>query len=256
MHGCHSDAPCDAMMADELYAAGYGADVVVLSEDPTLVAQARRLLSGDSVLVRAVSPTTLDRVDETGFPDAIIIDARCAANPARMLRMIRRRWRTTPIMVAEAATDAAVMEWLNVGAVSGLATRSDVRMQQAVWGAFARHARIERVERRIVFGDLVYDRDSHRVWCAGRDARLTGRELVVFQGLFARAGATVSRDTLIDFIWHGAAPKASANALEVYIGYLRRKLRGSRQVVIETMRGRGYRLRATAGASHTQHEYK
>ena len=55
------------------------------------------------------------------------------------------------------------------------------------------------------------------------------------------AGAPVSLDTLQDYVWKDDGPPAS-NALNVYVSYLRRKLRGSRMAVVETMRGIGYRL--------------
>ena len=47
--------------------------------------------------------------------------------------------------------------------------------------------------------------------------------------------------TLEDFVWSNSAPTTS-NALAVYIGYLRRKLKGSRASMLETLRGSGYRL--------------
>ena len=50
--------------------------------------------------------------------------------------------------------------------------------------------------------------------------------------------AVVSKESLLDAIW-GALDEAGANIVEVYIGYLRRKIGRSR---IETVRGVGYRL--------------
>ena len=88
---------------------------------------------------------------------------------------------------------------------------------------------------------MVYDREARRVWCAGAEVVLTPRELRLFDILFLRAGAPVTIDTLQDYVWHDEGPPAS-NALAVYVSYLRRKLRGSRMAVVETMRGIGYRL--------------
>ena len=94
---------------------------------------------------------------------------------------------------------------------------------------------------RIAFGDLVYDRESRRVWCAGREVQLTPRELRLFDILFLRAGAPVSAETLYDYVWREDGTHTS-NSLAVYVGYLRRKLTGSRVAVVETLRGQGYRL--------------
>ena len=79
------------------------------------------------------------------------------------------------------------------------------------------------------------------MWCAGREVLFTPRELRLFDILFQRAGRPVSSDTLEDFVWSDSSPTTS-NALAVYIGYLRRKLKGSRASMLETLRGSGYRL--------------
>jgi two-component system response regulator MprA len=51
----------------------------------------------------------------------------------------------------------------------------------------------------------------------------------------------VSVETLYDYVWREEGSHAS-NSLAVYVGYLRRKLTGSRVAVLETLRGKGYRL--------------
>jgi DNA-binding response OmpR family regulator len=76
----------------------------------------------------------------------------------------------------------------------------------------------------------------------GRRATFTATEWPILEALSARAGETVSRAELIALVW-GEAEAVSGNSLDVYVGYVRRKLAalgaGPR---IETMRGRGFRL--------------
>ena len=73
---------------------------------------------------------------------------------------------------------------------------------------------------------------------AGHEVSLTTREYGLLQYLMRRAGDVVSKTELLDHVWD-AAEETAPNAVEVYIGYLRRKLGRD---VLETVRGAGYRL--------------
>src|SRR5690606_12856389 len=76
------------------------------------------------------------------------------------------------------------------------------------------------------------------VTCAGAEVSLTSREFAVLEYLMRRQGEVVSKIELLDHVWD-AAVETAPNAVEVYIGYLRRKLGRER---LETIRGAGYRL--------------
>ena len=67
---------------------------------------------------------------------------------------------------------------------------------------------------------------------------LTPRELGLLEYLLRRPDRVVTKIEILDHVWDAAAD-VNPNAVEVYVGYLRRKL--GRQVV-ETVRGAGYRL--------------
>lgn len=97
-------------------------------------------------------------------------------------------------------------------------------------------------ELRIAFGDLVFDREVGRVWCAGKPVELTVRELQLFRYLFVHAGSVVSSECLEISAWRND-PSVCSNSLAVYIGYLRRKLSASKQTTLDVVRGRGYMLR-------------
>jgi DNA-binding response OmpR family regulator len=91
-------------------------------------------------------------------------------------------------------------------------------------------------------GDLEIDAERCVVTRAGRSVELSARELAVLQCLAGRAGRVVSRSELLDEVW-GAGVDASPNLVDVYVGYLRKKLeRPSRRRLIRTVRGRGFVL--------------
>ena len=87
-------------------------------------------------------------------------------------------------------------------------------------------------------GDLSVDPASKEVHLAGNQILLTAREFALLEYLIRRCGEVVSKTELLDHIWD-AAEATAPNAVEVYVGYLRRKLGPERLV---TVRGAGYKL--------------
>jgi DNA-binding response OmpR family regulator len=87
-------------------------------------------------------------------------------------------------------------------------------------------------------GDIELDPARRRVTVAGAEVVLTAREFTLLEYLLRHAGEVVSKIELLDHVWDSALDTAP-NAVEVYIGYLRRKIGRDR---LETVRGAGYRL--------------
>jgi two-component system OmpR family response regulator len=87
-------------------------------------------------------------------------------------------------------------------------------------------------------GDLALDPARRLVTRAGTEVPLTAREYALLEYLMRRPGAVISKIELLDHVWDAAAQTAP-NVVEVYIGYLRRKIGRDR---LETVRGAGYRL--------------
>lgn len=88
-------------------------------------------------------------------------------------------------------------------------------------------------------GRLGLDLRSRRVDVDGRTVDLTAREFALAETLLRHPDQVLSREQLLSRVW-GYDYDPSSNVVEVYVGYLRRKLGGD---VIETVRGMGYRLR-------------
>ncbi|MNP63170.1 Transcriptional regulatory protein tctD [compost metagenome] len=94
-------------------------------------------------------------------------------------------------------------------------------------------------------GELVYDLDARRFSLAGQVLSLTSREQAVLEALIARPGRVMSKEQLAAQVF-GLDEEASADAIEIYVHRLRKKLEGS-AVRIVTFRGLGYLLEATDG---------
>eukprot|EP01034_Spumella_vulgaris_P006135 gene6135-biopygen5401 len=97
-----------------------------------------------------------------------------------------------------------------------------------------------RDEPRLV-GDLRYDLRTHQFALAGEELALPPRERTLLETLMLKAGSTVSKQALIDAIF-GLDDEPSADAVDIYIHRLRKKLEASQATII-TLRGVGYLLR-------------
>lgn len=93
-------------------------------------------------------------------------------------------------------------------------------------------------------GDIALDTARHEVTVAGEPVNLTAYEYRVLEHLMLHAGEVVSKTDLTEHIYEENADRDS-NVLEVFVRRLRKKLDpdGDR-APIETLRGRGYRLRS------------
>jgi two-component system, OmpR family, response regulator len=99
----------------------------------------------------------------------------------------------------------------------------------------------------LTVGDLVLDPAAHSVTRAGSPIELTPREFALLEYLMRRPGQAVSKAEILHHVWD-ANYDGDANVVEVYVGYLRRKIDSpfGRQSV-QTVRGAGYRLAADGG---------
>ncbi|MCW2849970.1 MAG: two component transcriptional regulator, winged helix family [Marmoricola sp.] len=94
----------------------------------------------------------------------------------------------------------------------------------------------------LVNGGLVLDPAEHQVRWQGRELDLSPREFALLDYLMRRPGDVLRRTEILDHVWDYAYDGTS-NVVDVYIGYLRRRLQDAGcPEAIETVRGVGYRL--------------
>jgi len=97
---------------------------------------------------------------------------------------------------------------------------------------------------RIRVKDMQIDLTTQRVWRGRDEIQLTPREYALLEYLAMRAGQTISRTDIWEHIYDFNS-SASSNVVDVYIGYLRKKIeRPNKPRLIKTVRGRGYVLGA------------
>ncbi|HEY5304664.1 MAG TPA: response regulator transcription factor [Acidimicrobiales bacterium] len=146
----------------------------------------------------------------------------------------------TPLMMLTAKNgELDEIEGLDVGADDFLRKPFEWPMLLARINALLR--RFERGQsRKVVVGDVVLDTISRQVSTAGAEAKLTSREFRVLEYLMESVDRTVTRAEILQVVW-GPDFDGDPNVVEVYVGYLRRKLdqKGTASR-IKTIRGVGY----------------
>ncbi len=93
----------------------------------------------------------------------------------------------------------------------------------------------------LVAGDVRLDLRSRRAYVGDAEVELSARELALAEVLLRHQGQVLSREQLLSLVW-GYDFDPGSNIVDVYVGYLRKKLG---QQVITTVRGLGYRVDAS-----------
>lgn len=157
-----------------------------------------------------------------------------------VLARLRDRGRNLPVLMLTARADVKDrVHGLNLGADDYLAKPFELTELEARVKALLRRTLLggERQQR---CGPLVYDLEARRFSVGQAPLVLTSREQAVLQALIARPGRVMSKEQLAAQVF-GLDEEASAEAIEIYIHRLRKKLDGQ-GVGIVTFRGLGYLL--------------
>lgn len=94
-------------------------------------------------------------------------------------------------------------------------------------------------------GELRIETTSQRTWRGQEEVQLTSREYALLEYLAMRNGEVVSRTDIWEHVYEFNS-EADSNVVDVYIGYLRKKIeRPGKPSLIHTLRGKGYSLEAS-----------
>jgi DNA-binding response OmpR family regulator len=171
--------------------------------------------------------------------DAIVLDVMLPGlSGYEVTKRLRARGVWTPILLASAKDgEYDQADGLDLGADDYLTKPFSFVVLLARLRALLRRSAEPRPVTLIV-GSLELDPAARSVAVEGIVVDLTAREFAMLEYLMRRPGAVVTKAELLAHVWD--TPEVDPNAVEVYAGYLRRKLGREH---LETVRGAGYRLR-------------
>ena len=179
---------------------------------------------------------------ELGVYDLLILDVMMPGlNGYQVARQVRARRCGAPILMLTAKSDVLDrVEGLNSGADYYLTKPFDARELLACVNALLRRQG-EQVNA-LSFGNTQLELDSGMLICGESRVRLSAREFDVMRQLMQSPERNVSKEALLARVW-GFDSNAVENHVEVYAGFLRKKLRSiGSDVRIEAVRRLGYHL--------------
>ena len=220
--------------------------VLVVEDEARLATALRRglMAEGFAVDVAADGQEGLELARHGGY-DAMILDVMLPRlSGYRVVRQLRAERHWLPVLMLSAKDgEYDQADGLDCGADDYLTKPFSYVVLLARLRALLRRGTPERPAV-LRHGDVELDPGKRKVTVAGAEVVLTAREFALLEYLIRRPGEVVSKTELLDHVWDAALDTA-ANAVEVYAGYLRRKIGRER---LETVRGAGYRLAAADGS--------
>lgn len=225
--------------------AGMTPQILVVDDEPGVRKALDRGLraEGMEVTVAADGPTAL-RLARTGSFDAILLDIMIPGlSGYRVLQELRSDGVATPVLLVS-AKDGEVdqADGLDLGADGYVVKPFSFVVLLAQLRATLRRAAAGTARDRIRLGALTIDREARTVRYDDVDVPLSPREYALLEALATRAGTARTKQELLAEVW-GDEWAATPNVVEVYIGYLRRKLSAAGAGgLVRTVRGSGYQL--------------
>jgi DNA-binding response OmpR family regulator len=223
--------------------------ILVVEDEPGIALFIRQGLSeaGYAVDVAGDGEEGLDYALAAEY-DAVVLDILLPRmDGLDLLRELRDRGVMTPVLLLT-ARDAVEdrVQGLDAGADDYLVKPFAFSELLARIRALLRRPPLQ-TEAVLCVGDLEMDIARHEVRRAQRVIELSPREFALLEYLLRHPTQVLSRTQIIEHVWNFDFSYES-NVVDVYIGYLRRKLnRGSDTPLIHTVRGVGYRLSAEGG---------
>lgn len=184
---------------------------------------------------------------ETGVYDLLILDVMMPKmNGYQVARSVRAKRCGTPILMLTARSGLEDrIEGLNAGADYYLTKPFDSRELLACINALLRRQGNQVDE--LTLGNTALDLGTSNLLCGSRSVRLSAKEFDVMRYLFQARGSIVSKEAILARVW-GYDSNAVENNVEVYIGFLRKKLSSiGSNVTIQSFRRLGYQLEVKDG---------
>jgi two-component system OmpR family response regulator len=225
--------------------------LLIVEDEARLASALQRGLSneGFTVDVAHTGPDGLHAAQETTY-DAVILDIMLPGlSGYRIIEQLRAAENWVPILMLTAKDgEYDEADALDLGADDYLTKPFSFVVLLARLRALLRRGVTPRPAS-LTVDDLVLDPAAHTVRRGETPIELTPREFSLLEFLMRRAGDAVSKADILHHVWD-ANYEGDANVVEVYVGYLRRKIDApfGRQSV-QTVRGAGYRLTAETAST-------
>lgn len=217
--------------------------ILIIEDEKLLADSLKLLLEGKGFTVETVYDGENGALyAETGVYDLLILDVMMPKMDGfQVAREVRAKRCTTPILMLTAKSELEDrIAGLNAGADYYLTKPFDTRELLACINALLRRQGGEVNELR--YGNTALDLASSTLLCGENEVRLSAREFDVMRLLLQTKSGNLSKEVILSRVW-GFDSNAVENHVEVYVGFLRRKLESiGSNVRIVSVRRLGYHL--------------
>jgi DNA-binding response OmpR family regulator len=220
--------------------------ILVVEDDAPLAKIVKKSLEsgGHTVDVAVDGQAGLD-LGRRRTHDAVVLDIQLPkVNGMDVCRMLREDGNHVPIIMLTARGAVADrINGLDAGADDYLPKPFSLAELQARLRALSRRGQPGQNEV-LEAGAISLDPAARELRVNGAAVEMTGTELALLEHLMQNAGVVLSRDQLREHVW-GDGPEPTSNVVDIYVHYVRRKLRaaGLTEDPIRTVRGLGYAFR-------------
>ena len=217
--------------------------ILIIEDEKLLADSIRRLLERKGFEVECVYDGKAGKqYAELGIYDLLILDVMMPEMDGfQVAREVRKSRCSTPILMLTAKSDLEDrITGLNAGADYYLTKPFDTRELLACINALLRRQGGQMDE--MTFGNTTLDLSTSILSCGEKSIRLSDREFDMMRFLLQSKEKNLSKEVLLVRIW-GFESNATENHVEVYVGFLRKKLQSiGSNIRIEAIRRQGYHL--------------
>ncbi|MBR0129804.1 MAG: response regulator transcription factor [Firmicutes bacterium] len=219
-------------------------NILIVEDEKALSNAIKKLLEQQGYFVDAVYDG-LEAIDYAKGMDyrLIILDVMLPKlDGFEVVRILRKDGINTPILMLTARTAVGdKVTGLNYGADDYMTKPFDAEELLARVGALTRRTG-EVIVDKLRYEDLVLDVNSAELSCGNESVQLSRKEFEVLRTFLYNPTMTITTDSLLTNVW-GVESDATDNNVEVYISFIRKKLRYLKsQVTIKKIQKIGYRL--------------
>lgn len=218
--------------------------ILIVEDEKDIRDSLKKSLTENNYLVETAEDgaAALMMVDKIS-PDMVILDLGLPKiSGESVLQEIKKNYPNMPVIILSAkSTTSDIVSGLNLGADNYIA--KPFMIEELLARIKAQFKTMGNDIIKLKVADLELDNDSKEVRRAGKLIQLTPKEFELLYHLMSNVGRVLSRETILNKVWL-YSPDIESRVVDVYIGYLRRKIdHRQRKKLILSIRGFGYSIK-------------